>query len=319
LITLNFGGTITGHPAKLNRMDTNETRAVSASRGIRATVLGILISSVLAVIKVLSGVIGHSYALVADGIESLLDVLSALVVLGGLKIAASPPDKRYPFGYGKAEPLAGLVVAVALLAAAVGIAIGSVRQIQDPQRIPAPFTLLILVVVVVAKEGMFRVLSRVGASINSSALKTDAWHHRSDAITSLAAFVGISIALIGGEGYESADGWAALFACAVIGFNGLRLLKGTLAEVMDIAPPAEIEARIRTIASRVDHVVEIEMCRIRKSGLVFFVDVHVHVDGNIPVREGHRIAHRVKDALLESELSIQDVDVHIEPAHEPNP
>jgi cation diffusion facilitator family transporter len=270
----------------------------------------------LAVIKVISGVIGHSYALVADGIESMLDVLSGLVVLGGLKIAASPPDRRYPFGYGKAEPLAGLVVAVALLAAAVGIAIQSVRQIQDPQHIPAPFTLGILVLVVVTKEGLFRIVKRVGTSINSSALQTDAWHHRSDAITSVAAFIGISIALIGGPGYESADGWAALCACAVIAFNGVRLLKKTLAEVMDIAPPAAVEARIREIAGSVDHVAEIEMCRIRKSGLVFFVDIHVHVDGNIPVRQGHRIAHRVKDALLESELSIQDVDVHIEPADE---
>ncbi|UCH83061.1 MAG: cation transporter [Candidatus Latescibacterota bacterium] len=295
-------------------MDPNTSLTESASKGIRATILGILTSLALAVVKVISGVVGHSYALVADGVESMLDVLSALVVLGGLKIASSPPDRRYPFGYGKAEPLAGLVVSVALLAAAVGIAIQSVRQIQDPQHIPAPFTLGVLVLVVAAKEGMFRVMRRVGSSIGSSAVESDAWHHRSDAITSLAAFVGITIALIGGDGFESADGWAALFACGVIAFNGARLFRSTLAEVMDIAPPPEIETRIREIASSVDRVFEIEMCRIRKSGLTYFVDIHVHVDGDIPVWEGHRIAHEVKDALLESELAIQDVDVHIEPA-----
>jgi cation diffusion facilitator family transporter len=281
---------------------------------MRATVLGILFSSVLAVVKVISGVIGHSYALVADGIESLLDVLSGFVVLGGLKIASSPPDKRYPFGYGKAEPLAGLVVAIALLAAAVGIAIQSVRHIRDPEHIPALWTLGILLLVVVGKEGVFRALNKVGTSIGSSAVESDAWHHRSDALTSLAAFVGISIALIGGEGYESADGWAALFACGVIAFNGVRLFRKALREVMDIAPPPEIEDRIRTIASSVEHVVEVERCRIRKSGLVLFVDLHIHVDGDIPVREGHGIAHRVKDALLGSELSVQDVEVHVEPA-----
>ncbi|UCG52326.1 MAG: cation transporter [Candidatus Latescibacterota bacterium] len=293
----------------------NNSQLISnAMRGIRVTVLGILVSSALAVVKVITGVVGNSYALVADGIESLLDVISALVVWGGLKIAASPPDKRYPFGYGKAEPLAGLVVSVALLAAAAGIAIQSIREIRVPQHTPESFTLIILVLVVIAKETMYRVLKRVGTSISSSALQTDAWHHRSDALTSIAAFVGISIALIGGEGYATADEWAALFACVVIAFNGTRLFKKTLAEVMDIAPPADVERRIRAIASSVDRVVALHMCRVRKSGLVLFVDIHVVVDGNIPVREGHAIAHDVKDALLKSELSIQDVDVHIEPA-----
>lgn len=227
---------ISGDPRSRNQVQPSRTRqtspparlTASAARGIRATVIGILLSALLAAIKIIAGVFGYSYALIADGVESMLDIMSSLAVLGSLRIASSPPSREYPYGYGKAEPLGAMVVASALLVAAVGIAVQSVREIMTPHHMPAAFTLGVLVVVVATKEAMFRLLFRAGTAIGSRAVETDAWHHRTDALTSLAAFVGISIALVAGEGYETADDWAALFACGVITYNGVRLLRAAL-------------------------------------------------------------------------------------------
>jgi cation diffusion facilitator family transporter len=288
-----------------------------ANQGIRATLLGVLVSAVLGAVKIVAGILGNSYALVADGIESILDIISSLAVWSGLRLASHPPNERFPYGYGKAEPLATVAVAIALFAAATGIAIQSVREILTPHHAPAVFTLFVLVGVVATKETMFRRLSRTGSDIGSQAVIADAWHHRSDSITSLAAFIGISVALIAGPGYESADDWAALVACIVIGTNGYRLLRTGLREVVDAAPPPEIERRIRAISSQVAGVREIDKCRIRKSGFMLFVEIHVVVDGDVSVRAGHDIAHLVKDVLTESSLGIEDVTVHVEPRAEP--
>jgi cation diffusion facilitator family transporter len=290
--------------------------ARSAATGIRASLGGVLVSVVLGAVKVIAGILGNSYALIADGVESMLDVVSGLVVAGSLKLAVQPPDERYPFGYGKIEPAAALAIAAALLATAAGIAIQSIREIHTPHHAPAPFTLGVLVVVVIAKELLFRFLLRKGTSINSHAVRTDAWHHRSDALTSLAAFIGISIALIFGKGYESADDWAALFAAGVIAFNGVSLLRASWRELLDISLPEAVIDDIRRIAIGVAGVVGIDMCRVRKTGLGLWIDIHVEVPGDIPVREGHAISHRVKDELLASDHHVMDVLVHIEPAHE---
>jgi cation diffusion facilitator family transporter len=271
---------------------------------------------VLGVTKVIAGILGNSYALIADGVESMVDVVSGLVVAGSLKIAIQPPDERYPFGYGKTEPAAALVIAAGLLATAVGIAVQSVREIHTPHHAPAPFTLGVLVVVVISKELLFRFLMRKGTLIDSHAMRTDAWHHRSDSLTSLAAFIGISVALAFGKGYESADDWAALFAAAVIAFNGIFLLRTSWRELLDVSLPEAVLEDIRTIAASVPGVAGIDMCRVRKTGLGLWVDIHVEVSGDMPVREGHRIAHDVKDTLLASNHNIMDVIVHIEPAHE---
>ncbi len=291
--------------------------AASAARGTRATLVGIAVSCFLAAIKIISGIAGYSYALIADGVESMLDIFSALVVVGTLRIAAAPPSERYPYGYGKAEPMGATAVAGGLFIAAIVIAIQSVREIRAPGHLPASWTLGVLVVVVATKEILFRYLNRTGTAIQSAAVKTDAWHHRSDALTSAAAFVGISIALIGGAGYEAADDWAALFACLIIARNGVRLLRNALRDIMDAAPPEDIHERIRGILLGVPGVEQLDKCLIRKSGLGYFVDVHIEVDGLIPVRDGHEIAHRAKDRLMESELPILDVNIHVEPF--PNP
>ncbi|MEC5128015.1 cation diffusion facilitator family transporter [Verrucomicrobiales bacterium BCK34] len=285
----------------------------ATARGMRATVWGIVASTVLAVVKVAAGVLGHSYALVADGVESMLDIMSSMVVWGSLRIASQPATEDYPYGFGKAEPLAALVVATALLGASVGIAIQSLVEIRTPHHLPSPFTLVVLIFVILAKESMFRVLYQIGGKIGSKAMQTDAWHHRSDSLTSVAALIGISIALFAGEGFESADDWAALFASGVVAFNGGRLFRNALREILDVSPPPETVGRIVKIARSVPEVLGLDKCRLRTSGLVMFVDIHVIVDGSLSVSEGHRIAHEVKDALLASGLGIRDVAVHIEP------
>ena len=281
--------------------------------GLKVNGSAIALNIILALVKISTGIVGNSYALIADGIESTTDIISSLIVRGSLRIAAKPPDDDHPYGHGKAESLAGVAVALFLLAAAVLIVVQSFREIRTPHHAPAWYTLLILVLIILAKEVLYRRMFDVGEDMNSSALKSDAWHHRSDAITSLAAFVGITIALVGGPGYEAADDWAALLACGIIFYNGIRLLLPAINEVMDAAPPDDSEAQIRALACSVEGVVQIERCRVRKSGMELLTDIHVVVDGGISVRQGHLISHAVKDRLLESDLSIVDVVVHIEP------
>jgi cation diffusion facilitator family transporter len=288
----------------------------SATKGIRASLTSVLVSLALGTVKVVTGLVGHSYALVADGVESMLDVVSGLMVAGSLKIASQPPDEDYPFGYGKVEPTAAMMIAAGLFAAAIIIAIQSIREILTPHQAPAPFTLVVLVLVIVTKEVLFRFLFRTGQAIESKALEADAWHHRSDSLTSLAAFIGISIALVGGKGYEPADDWAALFASGIIAFNGIRLFRKGGREIMDAAPPESVVEEIREIARHVDGVAGIDMCRVRKSGLGTWVDIHVEVHGDMTVRDGHEISHRVKDALLASKHNVMDAVVHIEPMDE---
>jgi cation diffusion facilitator family transporter len=292
----------------------NRTGSSMSRAGARVALLGLVINVVLAAVKIVAGVVGHAYVLIADGMESAIDVAGSMVIWGGLTVAARPPDRTHPYGHGKAEPIAALVVAICVLAAAIGLAIESVREILTPHHGPAPFTLAILVAVIVIKEFLFRYVNRIGQDIESTAVQTDAWHHRSDALTSGAAFIGISVALIGGERWQSADDWAALFACAVIAANGVRLALPAFQEIMDTAPGGKIVRSIRTVASSVPGVVEVEKCYARKMGLDYYVDLHVGVDGNISVHEGHEIAHRVKSAIQQSDSRVADVLVHIEPA-----
>jgi cation diffusion facilitator family transporter len=262
----------------------------------------------------LAGLFGNAYVLIADGIESAMDVGGSIVIWGGLKVAARPPDRTHPYGHGKAEPIAAVIVAIGVLAAALGLAIQSVREIFLPHHGPAPYTLVVLIVAVVVKEILYRYVIRFGRSVESTAVQTDAWHHRTDAMTSIAAFIGISVALIGGEAWQSADDWAALFACALIGTNGYRLLRPALFEIMDTAPRGKIVDSVRNAAAAVPGVIEVEKCLIRKMGLDFYVDLHVGVNGSISVHEGHEIAHQVKAAIQQGDSRIADVLVHIEPA-----
>src|SRR5881398_1634220 len=280
----------------------------------RVALLGLVINVGLATAKILAGFVGHAYVLIADGIESALDVGGSIVIWGGLTIAARPPDRTHPYGHGKAEPIAAVAVAVGVLVAALGLAIQSVREISLPHHGPAPYTLVVLIVAVIVKETLYRYVIRFGRSVESTAVQTDAWHHRTDAMTSIAAFIGISVALVGGEAWQSADDWAALFACALIGTNGYRLLRPALFEIMDTAPRGKIVDSVRNAAAAVPGVIEVDKCLIRKMGLDFYVDLHVGVNGSISVHEGHEIAHQVKAAIQQGDSRIADVLVHIEPA-----
>src|SRR5437762_8820627 len=275
--------------------------------GARIALIGMLVNVVLAAAKISAGLFGNSYVLIADGIESTLDIVGSAVIWGGLKFAARPPDETHPYGHGKAEPLAAAIVAMGVLLASIGLAIQSVREIFVPHHGPAPFTLVVLIVVVAVKEILYHVVIRLGKNVESTAIQTDAWHHRMDALTSIAAFIGISVALIGGEKWQSADDWAALLACALIAANGIRLARPAFYEIMDTAPGGKIVRSIRVVASSVPGVVEIEKCRARKMGLDYYVDLHVGVDGNISVHQGHEIAHRVKRAIQQSDSRIADV------------
>lgn len=288
-------------------------RARMAREGMRSTVIGIAFNLLLASIKGTAGVVGHSYALIADAIESALDVTSSVVVWMGLRVSSRPPDDNHPYGHGKAEPLAALAVALALFGAAAGIAIESVREIRLPHHAPAPFTLVVLIAVIVIKETLFRYVFKVGDVTRSTAVKADAWHHRSDALTSGAAFIGISIALVGGPGYESADDWAALFASFVIAMNAYSLLWPALEELTDARPDPSLEHQVRAVAERLPEVIGTHKCHVRKMGFDYYVDLDVIVDGTMTVSRGHEIAHRVQDAIRDANPLFSKVLIHIEP------
>src|SRR5881628_3151009 len=282
-------------------------------RGLRATFLGLIANTLLATAKLVAGIVGHSHALVADAVESLADLFSSVIVWRGLVVAAEPADEDHPYGHGKAEPIAAAVVSTMLLLAAGWITVHALREIPQRHASPAPFTLLVLVVVVVIKESLFRFVLREAISVESSAVQTDAWHHRSDAITSLAAAIGISIALVGGKGYESADDVAAIVAAAMIAWNGWRLLRPALDELMDTAPAHGVVEEIRRAASVIPQVDRVEKCVVRKMGYHYFVDMHVEVAPEMTVQRAHEIAHLVKDKVRDQIPSVRDVLVHVEP------
>ena len=267
----------------------------------------------LMLVKGAAGLFGNSFALIADALESATDLVSSFFVWLGLRTAARRPDTNHPYGHGKAEPLATLLVALALFGAAGFIAAQSILNIQTPHSLPASYTLWVLAAVIIVKELLFRFVEKVGREVKSGAVNADAWHHRADAITSAMAFIGISIALIGGPGYEAADDWAALAASGIICYNAYNIFRPALGEIMDEAPSGTWKADIDNIAQQVPGVVRTEKCLVRKMGLEYFIDLHIEVDGSLTVREGHAIAHAVKAAIQQHDPSIHDVLVHVEP------
>jgi cation diffusion facilitator family transporter len=291
---------------------TGEHRLVETAQSAVAT--GLVINAVLSATKLVAGVLGNSYALIADAAESGFDILGSLVVLGGMRIASRREDDEYPFGYGKAESLAGAVVAFMLMGASVGIAIEAVREIVTPHHAPAPYTLVVLVAVVAIKWATGRRVARASAAAGASAAAdADAMHHYADAVTSVAAFVGISVALVGGPGWEPADDWAALLASGVIFVNGVRVLRPALGDLMDRAPGAAVRAPVQAAALAVPGVRSLHALRIRRSGAGFHVDVHVQADPQMSLDAAHRLSGAVKAAIRASGPGIRGVLVHMEP------
>lgn len=281
-------------------------------RAQRAVVWGVAASIALGFVKLIAGVVGNSSALVADAVESFADVLAAGVVWGGLHISARPATQRHPYGYGKAESLAAVIVALLILGAGVAIIAQSAMAALGSHDAPAPWTLLVLLAVMLAKETLFRVLRAEAARAESDALRADAWHHRSDALTSLAAFVGIGVAVVGGEGWYIADEIAAAFAGVIIVFNALRIMRAPVRELLD-AHTEDLAIDAHRVAAGVGGVRHVEKVVARKSGTAHFIDMHVWVDPAMNVLDAHEVAHRVKDAVMEMVPGVEDVLIHIEP------
>lgn len=275
-----------------------------------------LTNFLLALIKWFAGFFGNSHALIADAIESTTDIFSSFLVLLGLKYSKRPADHTHPYGHGRIEPLVTFIVVIFLIVSAFIIAKESIHNIRTPHEAPKSWTLYVLAAIILWKEASFRVIMKRSKKLNSTSLRADAWHHRSDAITSVAAFIGISIALIFGEGYESADDWAALFASGLIIYNCYGIFRPALAEIMDENRYEELEEEVRRHSLHVDGVEFIEKCYIRKIGMVFQIDLHAVVDPNLSVRAGHDIAHNLKDYLMTKLDNIGNVLVHIEPLEE---
>lgn len=286
---------------------TNEQTAV------RTTYFSIAGNTVLAVIKGLAGVFGNSYALIADAIESTTDIFASLLVLLGFKYANRPADKNHPYGHGRIEPLVTFLVVGFLIVSAAVIAYESIQNIRHPHELPEPWTLIVLSAIILWKEISFRLVVRKSRETKSSSLRADAWHHRSDALTSIAAFIGISIALFFGEGYETADDWAALFAAGFIMYNSYLIFRPALGEVMDEHVYDDLIDEIRKISMTVEGVRETEKCFVRKAGMKYHVDLHAKVDADISVKQGHYISHQLKDTLRRELPHLGHVLIHIEP------
>lgn len=286
---------------------TNEQKAV------KATYFSIIGNASLALIKGLAGFFGNSYALIADAIESTTDIFGSLLVLFGLKYASRPADKNHPYGHGRIEPLITFLVVGFLIFSAFIIAHESIKNIQTPHELPKAWTLYVLGAIILWKEISFRLVIKKSIETNSSSLKADAWHHRSDAITSVAAFIGISIALIMGKGYETADDWAALFASAFILYNCYKIFRPALGEIMDEHVYDDLIEDVKKVSMTVDGVIDTEKCFIRKSGMIYHVDLHAIVDAEISVKKGHDIAHILKDTLRDKIPQLGHVLIHVEP------
>ena len=280
---------------------------------IKATYFSIFSNAGLALIKGVAGYFGNSYAIIADAIESTTDIFASLFVFFGIKYSNKPEDANHPYGHGRAEPLVTFLVVGFLITSATIIAYESIKNIGSPHALPKPWTLLFLGAIIIWKEISYRLVIRKAKETHSSSLKADAWHHRSDAITSVAAFIGISIALLLGPGYESADDYAALFAAGFILYNSYLIFRPALGEIMDEHLYEDLVLEIRKKSLEVAGVMGTEKCFIRKSGMKYHVDLHMVVDANITVAAGHKLSHELKDHLRSEMPELGHVLIHIEP------
>lgn len=290
-----------------------ESTLSNEKKAINTIVFSIVGNCFLALIKGIAGFFGNSYALIADAIESTTDIFSSILVLFGLKYANKPADKNHPYGHGKIEPLITFLLVGFLVISATFIAHESIQNIRNPHVLPEKWTLIVLALIIAWKELSFRIVIQKSEETNSSSLKADAWHHRSDAITSVAAFIGISMALMLGKGYESADDWAALFASGFIFYNSYLIFRPALGEIMDEHFYDDLVEDIRRISLTVDGIIATEKCFIRKVGMIYHVDLHAKVNGSISVTDGHNLAHQLKDTLRAEIPQLGHVLIHIEP------
>jgi cation diffusion facilitator family transporter len=308
------------NPAALPKVETSEALeaarqnpVASLERGQGSAVQAILLNGVIGGAKLAAGILGHSYALLADAAESFTDVFSSSISLFGLKVAAVPADGSHPAGHGRAETLASAAVALAIIAVGGLIFWHAMLSLGEHRLAPNPRTLLVLVPVILAKEWMFHRLRARGKAIGSVAIMTEAWHQRGDVVTSIAAFVGIMMAWIGGPGWSHADSWAAMVASVWLVGVGLWLLNPSLHELMEGSVDPALLSFVRQTALSCTGTLGTDKIWIRKLGMRLMIDLHIVVDPAISVQEGHRIAHEVKDRIQAELPQVLDVMVHVEP------
>jgi len=279
----------------------------------RAAVLGLMVNLLLGILKLIGGIVGHSFALIADAVNSIGDVISTVVVLVALKVAQRPADAEHPYGHTRAEGIAASNVALLIIVSALFVGWEAIGRISGPRNIPALWTLLIAGANVLIKEGLYRYKIRVGRRTGSAAITANAWDHRSDAFCSLSVLVGLAAIRLGGPQYIWADEVASLVVAAAIVWSGVQLFRSSASDLMDVQADSDLVNEIRTAAMSVAGVKNVETLWVRKSGLEFFADIHIEVDQQLTVAEGHRIGHQVKDRLLAEFSSLRDVLVHLEP------
>lgn len=284
-----------------------------ADNAIKTTYFSIFGNLLLAIIKWLAGFFGNSFALIADAIESTADIFSSVLVLLGIKYSKRPPDETHPYGHGRIEPLVTFMVVIFLVISATVIAYQSIINLRTPHEPPKAWTLIVLGIIIIWKETSYQIISRKGKELNSSTLKAEAWHHRADAITSVAAFIGISIALWLGDGYEYADDWAALLASVLILYNCYKIFRPALGEIMDENLHIDLVNDVRKKSLDVPGVLATDKCFVRKIGMDYLVDLQAVVSPDISVKEGHDIAHALKDYIMQHIPDVGNVFVHIEP------
>ncbi len=279
----------------------------------RAALLGLVVNLLLGIIKLAGGVIGNSFALIADAVNSIGDVVTTIVVLFALRVAQRPADAEHPYGHTRAEGIAASNVALLVILSACFVGWESVQRITVQHEIPPVWTLWIAGCNILIKESLYQYKVRIGKRTGSAALIANAWDHRSDALCALAVLIGLGTIRIGGTQFIWADEVASLIVVAVIVWSGIQLFRSSASELMDVQADSEFVGRVRAAAIEVAGVEEIETLWVRKSGLEFFADIHLEVDQHLTVAEGHRIGHQVKDRLLDRFPNLRDVLVHLEP------
>ncbi|WP_146393185.1 cation diffusion facilitator family transporter [Allorhodopirellula solitaria] len=279
----------------------------------QAALLGLVVNLVLGVVKLVGGILGSSFALIADAVNSIGDVVTTLVVLFALRVAQRPADAEHPYGHSRAEGIAASNVALLVIISAVLVGWEAIQRISTEHTVPPAWTLWIAGGNVIIKEGLYRYKVQVGKRTGSASIIANAWDHRSDALCALAVLIGLAAVRFGGPRFAWADEAASLVVVAAIVWTGVQLFRASASELMDVQANPDLVDRMRAAAVEVDGVENVETLWVRKSGLEYFADIHIEVDQALTVAEGHRIGHRVKDHLLEQFISLRDVLVHLEP------
>lgn len=279
----------------------------------RAAWLGLGVNLSLGVMKIIAGSVAHSYALLSDAVNSLGDVVTTVVVLIALRLAQQPPDDEHPYGHTRAEAIAASNVALLIIISALALAWRTLDRPVGQAVIPPGWALVLAAVNVIIKEALYRYKLRVGTRTGSAAIIANAWDHRSDALCSFAVLVGLFLTRIGGQYGIWADTAASLLVIAVVVANGIVVFRRSVHELLDPQAGDDFVREIRGAAITMPGVLGVEKLWVRKSGLEFFADIHLEVDPEITVAEGHRIGHAVRDRLIEKFPPLRDVLVHLEP------